>query len=371
MLVVGKVEPPVVAALIAAAASLLVAVLGQIANRRTSVRVGKLEEERDERRARRDYEYEARKRLYEECEPVVFQAMELTLGARRRVLSLARTARAGWLPRDGSGGWLGSPDYYFKSSAFLLFAPATCFRMLQSRLTVIDLTLEQRLRVQYELLKQVFLSFNADFDLANCTSPHVLPYEPDKTDADQPERLKLLEASPQQYARQGLYRGILDVVIEALIVEADGSARGGARCMTFGEFLRAWDDEKSHLYATRDVFLELLSGFHPAQKPVLWRILCAQYLLYTVLLSDDPLASGPRTLSDEEVPSFDWRRGPDEASDDEIRAPLLAAETYVEEQLAALRAAVPRLERPEPLHDSLKEKLLPKRIGQLVRGLRD
>lgn len=38
--------------------------------------------------ARRDYEYEARKRLYQECEPILFQFSELYESALRRIYAI-------------------------------------------------------------------------------------------------------------------------------------------------------------------------------------------------------------------------------------------------------------------------------------------
>jgi hypothetical protein len=165
-------EKVVVPAIIAAAASLIVAIISALASARTSKRVGvltselekqklrlasELEEQRATRNARRDYEYEAKKRLYEECEPLLFQALDLAENARYRVMSLARSAREKEVRPDGSG-WLGRTGYYFRSTVYLLLAPMTTFKILQRRLTTIDLSLEPRLQTQYELSKLLFLS---------------------------------------------------------------------------------------------------------------------------------------------------------------------------------------------------------------------
>jgi biopolymer transport protein ExbB/TolQ len=71
---------------------LLVAIVSVLATARTNRRVARLTEELEEQKlrlaseleeqravrdARRDYEYEARKRLYAECEPLLFEAAEL------------------------------------------------------------------------------------------------------------------------------------------------------------------------------------------------------------------------------------------------------------------------------------------------------
>jgi hypothetical protein len=41
-----------------------------------------------------------------------------------------------------------------------------------------------------------------------------------------------------------------------------------------------------------DTVVELFRGFHPSRKPVLWRVLIYQYMLYRALLSAE--LSSPR-----------------------------------------------------------------------------
>jgi uncharacterized membrane-anchored protein YhcB (DUF1043 family) len=52
-----------------------------------------LDAKKSERDALLDYRYEARKRLYTDCEPVIFQLTECATEALYRIRSLARTAR--------------------------------------------------------------------------------------------------------------------------------------------------------------------------------------------------------------------------------------------------------------------------------------
>jgi hypothetical protein len=221
-------------AVIAAAASLVVALISawssktaQDRSKETQRELTTLTSELAERRAaedaRRSYEYEARKRLYEECEPILFQAAELAEEARARVVSLARSARHGAIRPDGEG-WLSRPGYYFHSTLFWLLAPLTSFKLLQRRLTAIDLGLEPRLHTQYELLKLLFFSFTADFELARCEP--ALPYDPDRTDPDEPDREALLARDPGQYERQGFYRGTLDRLVEPTRPGMGGPSHG-------------------------------------------------------------------------------------------------------------------------------------------------
>jgi uncharacterized membrane-anchored protein YhcB (DUF1043 family) len=64
-------------AVIALVASIITAVVTAIFSKRNDIRLKQIEHELDtkkaEQDARRDYEYEAKKRLYQESEPILFQ----------------------------------------------------------------------------------------------------------------------------------------------------------------------------------------------------------------------------------------------------------------------------------------------------------
>ena len=97
----------------------------------------KLEIEKAEQDARRDYEYEAKKRLYQECEPILFQFAELSESALRRIYALARNAKDGNLGPDKY--WLSTDHYFIRSTTYRLISPMAAFKLLQHRLTNIDL----------------------------------------------------------------------------------------------------------------------------------------------------------------------------------------------------------------------------------------
>src|ERR1700688_1501373 len=87
----------VISALIAASAALLLGLFNAAYTYRST-------REMHETDARREYEYEARKRLYEECEPLIFQTLESAEVARRRVRSIARKSCNGTLLDDPDEG---------------------------------------------------------------------------------------------------------------------------------------------------------------------------------------------------------------------------------------------------------------------------
>jgi hypothetical protein len=327
-----------ITASVSAAISILVAIYTQSASRETSTKIATLNASlhaaQAERDARRDYEFDARKRLYADCEPLLFQAIELVEDARSRIVTLARTARNGDIRVDGSG-WLASSGYFYKSTAFMLLAPITSYKILQRRLTIMDLGLELRLRTQYELLKLIFLSFTRDFELAR-HEPE-LSYDPDKADPGEPDRDVLLRERPEEYARQGLYRGVVDMISEALITSADTtptSAGGGSRCKSLGEFWSEFDDETSALGGRAEDVAGLLRGFHPETRPVLWRVLAAQHRLYSVFLATQASGEGDIAVEPPSNTDFDelcWRKSEGDATDQAVRTPVVVADAYVRE----------------------------------------
>ncbi len=359
-MILAAASPSIVAAIIAASASLVVAIVTAVFTQRQSVALKKLEAAQAEDNARIAYNYEARKRLYAVCEPLLFQAMEQAEDARSRICSLAKAAHTGNLRADGTG-WLSQLDaYYFKSTVYSLLAPITTFSILQRRLTTIDLGLDTTVRAKYEMLKLVFFSFSKDWELAECGGDSGrLEYDRNKTDLGEPNRDDLLRDSPQQHAPQGLYRGMIYVVAEALISKAGESAKASdpalapERCMTFGEFQREWDRAESersspvtsapdrHPFQSQtqsamvpvfDSLVDLFADFHPERKPVLWRVLLSQHLLYRALSSGKPRLA---PLTEEEIESFDWRV--DAGGAEDFRKSLSIAEEFVGEELAALR----------------------------------
>src|SRR6476660_8683967 len=71
-----------------------------------------LDKARDQANAQRAYEFEARKRLYEELQPLLFQLKEQSESARWRIGGLAGSAREGRLyPRKRNRLREDSPSY--------------------------------------------------------------------------------------------------------------------------------------------------------------------------------------------------------------------------------------------------------------------
>lgn len=106
-----------IAAVVAATISAGISILSIIITKRNDVFLTYLKNEldikKDEQTARRDYEYEARKRLYNKFDPLLFQFNELSKSALKRIGEFTREAEEGHL-----SSWLSetvAEGYYLKS----------------------------------------------------------------------------------------------------------------------------------------------------------------------------------------------------------------------------------------------------------------
>lgn len=264
-------DPKIIAALVTSATSLVVAIWVYLTNRKNQIDLECLKADlaniNAEQDARRDYEYDARKRLYEECEPLLFLMSELAENAQHRIFSLARTALQGNLPY-----WIAQEGYYLRSTIYNLLAPHTIFRIIQRRLTTIDLKVEPIIRSQYELMKLCYLMLTEDFTMANCEPK--LEYNPNTKNWREKRR-----KNQQVYWRQGLPIGRLDNSIECLMNNDNTS-----RCISFGEFETEILKDESLIRPHFEMVYDLFIGFHPSNRPILWRILIVQAIVYKYLI---------------------------------------------------------------------------------------
>ena len=253
-----------------------------------------------ERDARRDYEYDARKKLYEEYEPLLFQLVETSENAYHRVLSLARTARDGDIRPDGTG-WLERDGYYFWSTIYNILAPVALYRIIRRKLTFVDLAVDEGIAANYMLAKLLYLTLTSDFDLA-ATEPSI-PYDPHAENAGSAR-----QEDPQKYWKQGVPLGYLDNVIDDCLLAGEDQPR----LLAFGGFAqrveRLKTENPSH---NSSLFVEILKGFHPDTRPVLWRILITQAHIHRLLVGRVGARSeNPRDeiLSNLEMPEEERKR---------------------------------------------------------------
>jgi hypothetical protein len=347
-------QPPnydIIVAIIALVSSAITAAVAAIFTRKNEVRLKHLENElaikRAEQDARRDYEYEARKRLYQECEPILFQFAELSESALRRIYALARNAKEGNLGPDRY--WLSTDHYFIRSTIYRLIAPMAAFKLLQHRLTNIDLKLDQSINIQYILAKILYYTFSSSPDLAR--SEPAIPYDPDQIGAES----KGLEEStkkerrakyPERFWLQRLKVGTLDILAETLILFEEGN---NFRIKSFGEFEQQFfkkgesavsDDSNNNTF---EVFFTIFSYFHPRTRPVLWRVLIIQAYLYNAIKNIHNAEEFNISNFDEFMKLFeiekvkskcDWIQSHEVVSDEEFDTPFKAAENYLKAQVA-------------------------------------
>ncbi len=223
-----------------------------------------------ERSARRDYEYDARKRLYLEYEPLRFHLLEAATSAREFIRNLAALDMTRGIMDDGSRP---RGDYFRTACVYTLTMPAAYFKAIQQRLTLVDLAIDRAAHIQYVLGKEIIQIFARDGEIAeNCNlkyTPYVYNWR------------ELRINNPAQYRRQGFAPGRLDNFLLSVLTN-----NAGPVVVAFGEFeamlsQRSATDFKSAIGAAADLFEE----FTPQSRPVLWRILVCQYILYGLLIS--------------------------------------------------------------------------------------
>ncbi len=278
-------DPEILVALIAACASLIAAALSLWWGHRNNREIETLKEEQAEKQAWRDYQYEARKRLYEECGPLFFQFHEAAEDALHRIYSLARTANDGRLGH-GENSWVSTRGYYTISTYHKLFAPLTYYRILRRRLTIVDLSVDPYAAQKFDYMKLLFQTFTSDFILAE-QEPE-LPYDPNVKDW-----VTARKKSEATYWRQALAIGRLEAVADSLIVKGEDH---DLRVMSFSEFEASYLDDKSELSKLFTVVDDMFDSFEPMSRPILWRILVVQAHIYSALIDArkaESIASGP------------------------------------------------------------------------------
>lgn len=261
--------------------------------------------------AQRAYRFEARKRLYEQCEPLLFQLGEAAENARGRIHGLARTCRTGHL-KDNGEGWLAKPEgYFFMSTMYRLLAPAAVFHMLRRRMTTVDLNVDRRIKRQYELSRILYRSFRDQYEIAD-----------------------LKPSLAQNLDRQGVLWGKLDNALEAM---TPPDKDGVPQLITYGRFEQLYEQGSPALREISYLFVR----FHPTTHPALWRMLISQLFIYETLIAihrhhdDDEQVSSSSQLSDVQGSKLSYQTRDEQLLGTRDQAEVAAARRYVEGRLAA------------------------------------
>lgn len=258
--------------------------------------------------ARRDYEYEALRRLYKDCSPILFQLSELAASAFDRIKGLAKTAAEGKLD-DANESWLTGSKYryYLSSTEYRILAPLACFRLLKDKLTHSDMSLEPEIQIFYVVARQATRVLSEDFSLAKDFSSK-LPYEPNLSE-NNPYSIK----NPEIERQQGVPRGIVDSAIEAML---ERNVDGSYQVISFYQYEKIRENPESDQSKSFNRLRYFLANFHPKQRPITWRILLTEALIFRALTQLSTPRSGnqefPTTeelfaYTADDIVTFDWR----------------------------------------------------------------
>jgi hypothetical protein len=212
---------------------------------------------------------------------------------------------------------------------YKLIAPLVVYRLIQQRLTFVDLGLDPHFARQYRLLKFLYLTFTDAFEFADAEPK--LAYDPAVEDWEQRRK-----EAPAKYWRQGMNLGALDNTIDALLVPGDQP-----RWKTYVEFEAEFKVENSGTRRAFQTWFDILYGFHPNERPVLWRMLWTQSLIYGKILETQSSESTtkPRLGLGHISPklptgNLDWRSSPEETGDEDVlQIPERVAREYLQKRL--------------------------------------
>jgi hypothetical protein len=118
-----------VAALTTALGGLAIAVISYLGKQRSDRKLAELNEQLDRSKAQREYEYEARKHLYAEFQPLMFQLVESCDNAYWRINGLARSASEGRLGPGRRSRLRANSKNYLPSTVYRFMAPLVLFRL--------------------------------------------------------------------------------------------------------------------------------------------------------------------------------------------------------------------------------------------------
>lgn len=215
---------------------------------------------------------------------------------------------------------------------------------MQNQLTLFDSDLVPFFKTQYLLAKTLYFTFTDDFDLADkADDPQNMYYSPVDELSNEELRIAatlhdieiptpylrsileqvLEDEYPQRYYKQGILTGMIDNLVENMIVqEPDGRVIP----ISYGKF-----NEKYFKDTVREPFdkiVYLFLNFHPEKRPVLWRILIAQAHIYFAIMkaremrmdfeSQKPPAVLEMMTEKEWIKRFSWRPESKEYSKEEI-----------------------------------------------------
>jgi hypothetical protein len=245
-------------------------------------------------------------------------------------MGLAREARKGRL-EPNVGNMSNIDSYYLKTTVYRLIAPMAAFRLIQSQLTMVDLSLDAYISVQYEIAKAIYHTFSADYNIFDLAKKGK-----DKTYTEVQKR-RLRQENPAKYKRQTIFVGVLEKLVDDLIIYDTQTKKN--RIIRYGEFEQEYFSKGTSAWKDKYKLVKIISlllNFQPKTHPIFWQILITQSILYTALKNIrlhelPPYIRSFEFMTPDEIKVFDWRQKPNEAIDYEVlNQPFKIAEEYLQ-----------------------------------------
>jgi hypothetical protein len=276
--------------------------------------------------ARVDYEYDARKRLYKEVEPIIFAAHLAAASVRGRLLPMVERLRAGDISLDSKKNWLATDPYYLRSTAYRIFLPLVFEYILSSRISQYDFALEPLIGRKYMALAVFHEIPTGDFNLAQIVEPRV-PYDP-YAKVSETER----KADVAKYKFQGIVRG--DVQRFTALMTSTGEKPLPLEWYKFEQDL---ENEQSSLAKAFVPVHNTLFNLHPVTHPVAWRAIIAYALLaeFFIEAREFTIEEYDKLMEALGWKKFDFREKPDDVEDIVVQRHFEAARLYVQGRLRA------------------------------------
>jgi hypothetical protein len=273
-----------------------------------------------EKDALRDYKYSAKKQLYENYEPLVFQFHQLCENAYTRITDLAKNHR------EDRKKIFNDPTY-ITNTIYRIIAPLVIYRLMEQKITNFDLELDKEIKNEFLFAKALYnLLRNEEDFIRNKTYQLRAWNEP--------------EIDPPKFPRQAVHSSDLEKMTDALLNDNSmTSDRIRIKSLTeFGDMLGLVGNTESHeeskkplanktedkkrelpikLPNSNDPFsriLDNLVNFSPDLKKVFWinllgyafisRAICT--ISKTTKNIDEKLAVENFRLPKSEIKNFFW-----------------------------------------------------------------
>ena len=252
--------------------------------------------ERDEKAARRDYTYDALKRLYSEVNPLMFRLREHCEGSLWRIRRIVR--------EDIEV----ATDRHLLTSTQRLVAPLVIAQELQRHLTSVDLQLDPTMKAQYIVARELLWILHEGTTIAEADP--VIDY-----------RTADGHKEPRQHLTFAQLQRLVDVFTQS-------DANGVRRPIKLSELGDRKGDQQVAEVLNR--MKTLFTSSSASSTPVLWRLLLAQASLMHVLIDlvDRGSANVERVLP-VDIEDFAWSPVRGQSFEAQIRA----VDSYLRQKL--------------------------------------